>query len=136
MGSLIRIVALLGVLAPVHAQYDYGYNSSTTTTCTTSSTRPHTSLDCQPDNCLRQFQQSSQVTPFCATYTTALITQTAPYPSYVSQCSGKPARISSACSCIVTGTPSIPSSSTCQPSTVTVTFTPPIQTYTITQKYV
>lgn len=48
---------------------------------------------------------------FCATYTKELNTATTGLPDLVSQCQYNPTRISSACSCIVTGTSS-PSLST------------------------
>lgn len=73
--------------------------SSTTYTATSSETfssgnatkthKPqHTSsptLDCQHNNCLRQFLRHPQVTAFCATYTTTINTATTDLPSYVSQ---------------------------------------------------
>jgi hypothetical protein len=120
MVSAMRIVALLGLSALVKAHF----NSSTTTISTTS-------LDCQADNCLRQFRQSTEVTTFCATFTTDVITEETELPSFVSMCSENFWKISSACSCVVP-----PQPTTCQPSTITVTFTPPIQTFTTTQKYV
>ena len=151
MVSALRIAALLGLSALAQAQiptntttstaYQYPFlcregscrQTSPSTTSTTASTTSQSSLDCQADNCLRQCLQSTEVSRFCATYTTAVITQTTAYPSYLDECSRNPRRISSACSCVVTGPSSTPSSSTCLPSTITVTF---IQTYTTTQKYV
>lgn len=40
---------------------------------------------CHHDNCLRQFIRHTQVTDFCATYTTAMNTATTDLPDYVSQ---------------------------------------------------
>jgi hypothetical protein len=154
MVSALRIAALLGLSALAQAQTSTNTNTSTayqypllcrdrdcmqpststtSTTSTTASTTSQSSLECQADNCLRQCLQSTEVSRFCATYTTALIIQTTAYPSYLDECSRNPRRISSACSCVVTGPSSMPSSSTCLPSTIIVTF---IQTYTTTQKYV
>ncbi|KAF8850719.1 hypothetical protein BDZ45DRAFT_679615 [Acephala macrosclerotiorum] len=59
--------------------------------------------NCHHNNCLRQFLRHSQVTAFCATYTTTINLVTTNIPDYVSQCHADPSRISSACSCIVTG---------------------------------
>jgi hypothetical protein len=139
MVSAMRIVALLGlsVLAQAQKPAYWVRNNSTTTT---SSTNPHQySMECQSNDCLRQMRDStigSLVTAFCATYTATWITQTTSLPGVVvSMCTDgdgqiRPSKISSACSCAVTGP------STCQPNTVTVTFTPPIQTLIVTQKWV
>jgi acid phosphatase len=78
---------------------------STTATSISATASPTSSAvadNCNHDNCLRQFLKFSAVTPFCATYTTAINTAITSLPSYVSQCSGLPSRISSACSCVVT----------------------------------
>jgi hypothetical protein len=57
---------------------------------------------CNHDNCLRQFiQESSAASQICPTYTAASATS---IPSFASNCGGSPARVSSACSCIVTPT--------------------------------
>ncbi|PVH74092.1 hypothetical protein DL98DRAFT_519502 [Cadophora sp. DSE1049] len=61
---------------------------------------------CHHNNCLRQFIRNPQVSDFCATYTTTVNTATTDLPNYVSQCHADPTRISSACSCIATTTPS------------------------------
>jgi hypothetical protein len=133
----MRIVALLGLSVLAQAHGSWSGNSSTTTT--SSADHPQYPMDCQTDNCLQQLQDSkigSLVTAFCATYTRTVITQTTSLPGVVvSMCTDwekkiQPSKISSACSCVVTG------SSTCQPNTVTVTFTPPVQTLIVTQKYV
>ncbi|KAH7346179.1 hypothetical protein BKA65DRAFT_536912 [Rhexocercosporidium sp. MPI-PUGE-AT-0058] len=57
---------------------------------------------CHHNNCLRQFIRHTQLTDFCATYTTTINAATTNLPDYVSQCHADPTRISSACSCIVT----------------------------------
>lgn len=61
-------------------------------------------LACNEDNCLRAMIREGNVdaTPFCQTFTTAVITNEAALPMYASMCT--PARIagiSSACSCYV-----------------------------------
>ncbi len=156
----VRIAAVIGLLGVVQAQLaGRTFGNSTRAPNTV---RP-TSRDCQLDNCLRQFQQSTAVSAFCATYTASLNTASTGLPKYVAQCTSTvtddhsyfdPSRISSACSCVVTGTPSTttPSSSSsssqwgCEPTTVTVTttevstetctvtVTAPGQEYTTTQK--
>lgn len=50
-----------------------------------SSTSSPTPLDCQPNNCYRQFLRHPQVTGFCATYTTTVNTATTGLPDYVSK---------------------------------------------------
>jgi len=91
-------------------------------------------LDCQHDNCLRHFVRHPEATGFCATYTTELNTATTGLPDLVSQCHNDPARISSACSCVVTGNPSPTSSPSAQAtatddgSLITTTPSGPAQT--------
>lgn len=87
--------------------------NSTKASSTTSGSPTSTAeaADCNHDNYLRQFLRSPAVTAFCANYTATIKTATISLPSYVSQCSGLPSRISSACSCVVT-----PSSSSTSPS--------------------
>lgn len=86
--------------------------SSTATTLVTA-TPTIIAPNCNRDNCLRQFiQQTSAVSEFCQTFTTATATQTS-FPAFVSQCSSNASRISSACSCVVTPTAISP---TAQPS--------------------
>jgi acid phosphatase len=98
--------------------------TSTSISTTASPTPSAEAANCNHDNCLRQFLKSSAVTPFCATYTTAVNTATTSLPSYISQCSGLPSRISSACSCVVT-----PSSTSASIPTVTPTSAATNQTY-------
>jgi hypothetical protein len=91
-------------------------NTSTrASTTSVSSTSSAEAANCNHDNCLRQFLKSSAVAPFCATCAAAANMATTSLPSYVSQCSGLPSRISSACFCVVTPTPtsttSIPTAS-------------------------
>lgn len=74
--------------------------------------------NCHHNNCLRQFLRHPQVTAFCAIYTTSLNTATTNLPDYVSQCHADPTRISSACSCVVTGVVA-PTSDVAQSSVVT-----------------
>lgn len=64
---------------------------------------PVAANNCHHNNCLRQFLRHPQDTGFCATYTTTINTATTDLADYVSQCHVDPTRISSACSCIVTG---------------------------------
>jgi acid phosphatase len=89
-----------------------GPTSSKTSTLTTRTTKATlvcssspTSSNCNRDNCFRQLLQSTaQVSSFCATYTASPQSATTGLPTYVSQCANSPARISSACSCIIPGT--------------------------------
>jgi hypothetical protein len=72
--------------------------SKPTTTSTTSKIAT-TMMACNHDNCLRGLLgKSAAATSFCATYTK---TPNLPTPTYASQCSGLPSRVSSACSCLV-----------------------------------
>jgi hypothetical protein len=87
------------------------YKKTPITTTTATSTPTGIAPKCNHDNCLRQFiQSSSAVSPFCSTFTTASSSATATLPAFVSNCEGNTARISSACSCIVTATTSSTSS--------------------------
>ncbi|KAG9231310.1 ribonuclease Trv [Amylocarpus encephaloides] len=77
---------------------------------------------CNADNCLRALRATARLEAaqsFCATFTTASVTETSAIPSYaVAGCTGNVAsRVSSACSCI--STPS--TTSTFVPSTSTST---------------
>ncbi|CAG8953610.1 hypothetical protein HYFRA_00010069 [Hymenoscyphus fraxineus] len=77
---------------------------SSTASTTTTADPPLSSLDCQPDNCLRHFDgHSSELAPFCATYTTSPSTATV-FPSNVVNCDNYQ-QVSSACSCINTKFP-------------------------------
>jgi hypothetical protein len=60
---------------------------------------------CSHDNCLRAFIRQPAITTFCATYTTTTNTATTSLPWYVANCNALPSLISSACSCLVTPTP-------------------------------
>ena len=89
--------------------------STTVTTLVTAT--PTVAPNCNRDNCLRQLiQQSSAVSGFCKTYTTAVASQTS-LPAFVSQCGGNASRVSSACSCIVA--PSATSTATSAQATPT-----------------
>ncbi|KAL8992759.1 MAG: hypothetical protein Q9188_007501 [Gyalolechia gomerana] len=67
---------------------------------------------CNRDNCLRALAATpTKASSFCATYTQTTNTATS-IPTYASFCANKPSRISSACSCVVTSSPS------CSPSPV------------------
>ncbi|KAL8847623.1 MAG: hypothetical protein Q9221_007353 [Calogaya cf. arnoldii] len=71
---------------------------------------------CNRDNCLRALAgTSTKASSFCATYTKTPNTAT-PIPTYGSFCSNLPSRVSSACSCVVTSTPT--TAPTCRPSPV------------------
>lgn len=88
----------------------YKKASSTPTTMVTAT--PSVTAACNHNNCLRQFlAQSSAASAFCPTYTTALSTSV---PSFASNCDGSPAKVSSACTCIVpptsTSSTSLPTS--------------------------
>lgn len=59
-----------------------------------------TMLKCNADNCLRALRgKSVSASAFCSQYTKTCGMAT---PTYASQCSGSPSRVSSACSCLVT----------------------------------
>lgn len=78
---------------------------------------------CNHDNCLRAFIGSSAIAAtFCPTFTTAVVTATAGLPAYASQCSFEVSRVSSACSCLFTASPS-PSSSSAPSTSSTVSST-------------
>ncbi|KAN0120333.1 hypothetical protein V8E51_002541 [Hyaloscypha variabilis] len=98
--------------------YTSSHNSVSTTSgaALSASTPASPPNDCQADNCLRDFIRHPEVTGFCAAYTTDLNTATTGLPSLVSMCQNSPSRISSACSCVVTGAST---------STPTSTPTPP-----------
>ncbi|KAI4088406.1 MAG: hypothetical protein LQ339_008715 [Xanthoria mediterranea] len=71
---------------------------------------------CNRDNCLRALAGTpTKASSFCATYTKNQQTAT-PIPTYGSFCSNLPSRVSSACSCVVTPSPT--SAPTCVPSPV------------------
>ncbi|KAH8811581.1 histidine phosphatase superfamily [Xylogone sp. PMI_703] len=64
---------------------------------------PTIAPNCNHDNCLRQFIRSSAVaSSVCPGYTLA---PSSTVPDFASNCGGSPSRVSSACSCIVTPTP-------------------------------
>lgn len=73
-----------------------------------------TALKCNRDNCFRQLlKESSGAKEFCKTYTAKVVTETKDLPTIVSQCSGRPTAVSSACSCVMaevgpTATPTAP----------------------------
>ncbi|RKF63187.1 hypothetical protein OnM2_027024 [Erysiphe neolycopersici] len=59
---------------------------------------------CDEDNCLRNFIRSSTVfSDFCSSYTASNIPKITGIPSRISLCNGDSSRISSACSCFMTG---------------------------------
>ncbi|KAL8643738.1 MAG: hypothetical protein Q9226_008148 [Calogaya cf. arnoldii] len=71
---------------------------------------------CSRDNCLRALAGTpTKASSFCATYTKTPNTAT-PIPTYGSFCSNLPSRVSSACSCVVTPSPT--TAPTCRPSPV------------------
>lgn len=104
-----RFVTMRGTIAFERLSCKAPQNPDSPSTLTTStkptvcaSATPTTQADCHHDNCLRQFLQStSQVSSFCATYTAFAQPTATALPPYVSQCANSPARISSACSCVV-----------------------------------
>jgi hypothetical protein len=126
MASAMRIAALLGLFALAQAQ-DLEPRYFNTTTFTPSTDPP----DCDY-SCLHQLPPSDY-TAFCSMFTAATQTQIG-NSRIVDACGQDCTKVSSACSCVVSS--GSPSSSTCQPSTITVTFTPSIPTYTTTHKYV
>ena len=63
---------------------------------------------CNSDNCLRNLRDSrnaGSASSFCNTYLAKVVTATAAIPTYINNCNGSPARVSSACSCIATAIP-------------------------------
>ncbi|KAL8662100.1 MAG: hypothetical protein Q9202_004992 [Teloschistes flavicans] len=71
---------------------------------------------CDRDNCLRALAATpTKASAFCASYTSSIKTATAAISPYAASCSNSPSRVSSACSCVVTSTPSPPA---CTPSTI------------------
>ncbi|KAL8903586.1 MAG: hypothetical protein Q9171_007356 [Xanthocarpia ochracea] len=77
-----------------------------------------TATRCNRDNCLRALAATpTKASAFCATYTKTRNTAT-PVPTYGSFCSNSPSRASSACSCVVTSTPTPTSEPKCTPSAV------------------
>ncbi|KAG4435807.1 hypothetical protein IFR05_008699 [Cadophora sp. M221] len=96
--------------------------SSSSTTITSTLGIPTPTLKCNEDNCLRQMLRSSSVmAPFCTSYTAATFTAPASIPTFVSQCAGSPARVSSACSCLaVKGTTSTSASSSASSTSTAV----------------
>lgn len=67
-------------------------------------------LVCNRDNCLRNLvdaRYSAKASAFCSTYTTATITAPTAIPTYLAGCAGSPSRVSSACACVVTATPTV-----------------------------
>jgi acid phosphatase len=90
----------------------YKKDTTATPTSTTLVTSTPTAIapNCNHDNCLRQFiQSSSAASQFCPTYTALA---SGALPTFASNCGGIPASISSACSCLVapTSTSSAPAS--------------------------
>ena len=73
------------------------------------------SLTCNSDDCLRNLRDSrysASASAFCTTYLERVITATSAIPTYVANCGAQPTRVSSACTCLLTGIPSITSSAT------------------------
>jgi hypothetical protein len=71
-------------------------------------------LTCNSDNCLRNLRDarySVNASAFCTTYLESVVTATSVIPTYVANCGAQPTRVSSACSCLLTGIPPITSSS-------------------------
>jgi len=65
------------------------------------------------DNCLRGLQNHPTLaSPFCGTYTTAVVTAVTGLPTFLSGCRSSSSRISSACSCFGTQTTGTLQSST------------------------
>jgi 2-phosphoxylose phosphatase len=89
--------------------------STTTPTTLVTATPTIVALNCNRDNCLRQFiQETSAVSSFCPTYTVSSFN--GPLPTFVSACGGLASRVSSACSCVVTSTTSVPTSTPTPPA--------------------
>lgn len=79
-------------------------SGASTVVTVTAACPPATLLKCNADNCLRALRgKSATASAFCSQYTKTLGMAT---PTYASQCSGLTSRVSSACSCYVTASPS------------------------------
>lgn len=92
-----------------------------------------TTLDCQPDNCLREVHDSrfsSSALGFCATYTTTVNTDPTAIPTYLENCAGNPSAVSSACSCLASPT-AISSTTSTTSTTSSTTFSSPAATPTL-----
>ncbi|EPE31957.1 hypothetical protein GLAREA_12039 [Glarea lozoyensis ATCC 20868] len=60
--------------------------------------------NCNRDNCFRQLNRASIFgQQFCASYTATQNTATTEFPTFVSVCGNNPTKVSSACSCVETG---------------------------------
>lgn len=80
-------------------------------------------LLCNYDNCLNAFVRTSTLAnPFCSTYTKSPDTATKSLPAYATTCKNQPSRISSACSCLLTISMTL-ASTTCTSSSPTVILT-------------
>jgi hypothetical protein len=125
-GSVSRLLSILQLDVMVwpgmgsEVVFEVYKKDSTTPTPTTMVTATPSVIapNCNHDNCLRQFiQQSAAVSSFCPTYTAS--PASGALPTFVSNCGGLAARVSSACSCIVTptSTASATASPTASPGT-------------------
>ncbi|KAK0111191.1 hypothetical protein ONS95_001567 [Cadophora gregata] len=69
---------------------------------------PGTELQsCNGDNCLRNLRDNkykAQASSFCATYLARTISAVTAIPTFVGNCGQQPSKVSSACSCLMTGT--------------------------------
>ncbi|KAF3177568.1 hypothetical protein EYR41_008778 [Orbilia oligospora] len=64
---------------------------------------------CNRDNCLRAMTaRISTASQFCPSFTTAAVTATTGLGPWQTQCGSNPARVSSACSCLVPPPPELP----------------------------
>jgi predicted alpha-1,2-mannosidase len=83
-------------------------------------------VTCNSDKCLRNLRDarySASASAFCTTYLERLVTATTAIPRFVANCGRQPTRVSSACTCLLTGIPSIASSvsATAGPTSATST---------------
>jgi len=113
-GSMSRLLSVLqldvmvwpGMGSEVVFELYHKAAAATPTTTLATATSTVIAPNCAHDNCLRQLiRESSAVSEFCPTFTAASATATS-LPTFVSSCGGLPSRVSSACSCLVTPTPS------------------------------
>ncbi|KAK3938539.1 hypothetical protein QBC46DRAFT_343448 [Diplogelasinospora grovesii] len=82
-----------------------------------------TAYACAADNCYNQLSRNTpSASSFCATYTTATVTNVAALPTYVSTSCGT-ARVSSACSCIWPASATLSSTTPASSGTAIVTVT-------------
>ena len=88
----------------------FGRPSSTTARSVLAAPAPSNVKHCNRDNCLNNLidaRYSKSASAFCSTYTTSLNTGKAEIPTYLAGCVENFSRVSSACSCVITSSPTL-----------------------------